>query len=94
MHLCPKKVLLIQVIKTWIRITFRTAAATIGSCVQLEAARVLLRAGDYDSGIQELDSYLSARGHWSIEGLQGDPIFEPILKDARFTALLEKYFRQ
>lgn len=55
--------------------------------------RVLVPAGDLDSGIAELERYLSAPGDWSIEGLLPDPRLDPIREDPRFVALLERYRR-
>ena len=69
--------------------------AMIGPYYQVDSVvRVLVPAGDYDAAIDVLDAYLSAPGHWSIEGLLPDPRLDPIRDDPRFHALVEKHRRR
>jgi len=67
--------------------------ASRGPGFQLSAIKVFLAAGEYETALQELDSYLSAPSVWSIEGLLPDPRFDPIRDDPRFTSLIDSRAR-
>jgi DNA-binding winged helix-turn-helix (wHTH) protein/tetratricopeptide (TPR) repeat protein len=56
--------------------------------------RVLVPTGAVDMAFEELDTYLSNPGVWSIEGLLPDPRLDPIREDARFAELVEKHKRR
>lgn len=53
----------------------------------------LIAAQAYDRAIDELDSYLSSRAWWSLEGLELDPRFDVVTKQARYAELVAKYGR-
>jgi cytochrome c-type biogenesis protein CcmH/NrfG len=73
----------------------KTADALSGSATQLAAViRVLVPAHEIDQALRELDDYLSAPGHWAIEGLARDPRLAELRGDPRFAALIEKYKRR
>jgi tetratricopeptide (TPR) repeat protein len=68
----------------------RSLDAMTGPATHLSAILILVAAGDYDSAIEELDTYLASPGVWSIEGLLPDPRLDPIRDDPRFEALVAK----
>ena len=58
---------------------------------RLAAARVLAAAGDGDAAIQELETYLSSPGKFSLEGVIVDPRFDPLREDPGFQALVDRH---
>jgi len=64
-----------------------------GPSYRLAAVRVLAAAGDSDAVIEELDTYLSSPGQYSIEAIVSDPRFDPIRDDPRFQTLVDRYRR-
>ncbi len=46
--------------------------------------------GEHEAAIEQLESYLSGPGAWSIEGLLLDPRMDPLRDHPRFQALLER----
>lgn len=61
--------------------------------VRLGAVFVLTAAGAHDAALEELDSYLSGPGEWSVEGLARFPRLKPLHDDPRFEQLLRRYGR-
>jgi tetratricopeptide (TPR) repeat protein len=71
-----------------------TTDALVSSAIRLAyIVRVLAPMGDKEAALAELDEYLRAPGHWSIEGLEADPRLQPLRDDSRFAALAAKYRR-
>ena len=68
--------------------------AVQGPHVHLAAINAFVAAGAYDTAVEELDAYLAAPGHMSVEGAATDPRLRPIRDDPRFQALLEQYGRR
>jgi len=62
--------------------------------LRLEILWGLIALNDYDSAIENLSTYLSNPGTWSIEGIRLDPRLEPLLDDERFLALVNQHKRQ
>ena len=60
---------------------------------RISAARVLTAAGEYDAAINELETYLSFPGRYSIDGISADPRFEVLLTNIRFQTLVNRYKR-
>lgn len=72
----------------------KSADALLGSATQLAAVlNVLVPAGETALGIRELDDYLSAPGHWAIEGLRADPRLDAMRADALWAPLVAKHAR-
>jgi TolB-like protein/DNA-binding winged helix-turn-helix (wHTH) protein/Tfp pilus assembly protein PilF len=61
--------------------------------VRLGSVFVLTAAGAHDAALEELDSYLSGPGEWSVEGLAIFPRLKPLHYDPRFERLLRRYGR-
>ena len=47
--------------------------------------------GQYENAIELLDQALSIPSWSSVKYLRADPIFEPLLDNPRFIAMLKKY---
>jgi tetratricopeptide (TPR) repeat protein len=61
---------------------------------RLDAAlRVLIRTGEVEAALDELDAYFSVPAVWSLEGVLPDPRLDPIRDHPRFVALREQYER-
>ena len=58
---------------------------------RLSAARVLAAAGEHEAAIDELETYLSLPGRYSMDGITVDPRFDVLLENTRFQTLLARY---
>ena len=58
---------------------------------RLSAARVLAAAGEHEAAIDELETYLSLPGRYSMDGIIVDPRFDVLLENTRFQTLLARY---
>ena len=67
--------------------------ATTAHFVRLDVFWILVATEDYESAVEQLESYLERPGLWSIEGLQLDPRLNPIRNDPGFQALVRRYGR-
>jgi len=52
---------------------------------------VLAAAGEHEAAIDELETYLSLPGRYSIDGIIVDPRFDVLLENTRFQTLLARY---
>lgn len=62
-----------------------------GGAVAENRARILVKIGDGDAALDEIESLLARPSHLSVHTLELDPGWDPIRTHARFRALLAKY---
>lgn len=69
---------------------YRTDAIQ-GPQVAEDRARILSQAGDRDGALQEINRLLSKPSSVSVHKLRLEPLWDPLRRDERFEALLERF---